>query len=72
MPFVNDEFDVNNPNPKRSTSVYEVGEEQAYINKKLPDMRINRKTGEVVRMNPKIGMSFPQMTDEEWARLMSK
>lgn len=66
------EFDLDNPAPKRSTSVYEVGEEQAYINKKLPDMRIDRTTGRVVRMNPKIGMSFPNMTDEEWERIMHK
>lgn len=66
------EFDLDNPAPKRSTNPDEVGDEQAYINKKLPDYRIDRRNGRVVRMNPKIGMSFPNMTQEEWERMMKK
>lgn len=62
----------DNPAPKRSFNPDEVGDEQAYINKKLPDMRIDRSTGRVVRRNAKIQTSFPTMSDEEWARIMSK
>ena len=68
----NDIWSDDNPRPKRSVNPEEVGEEKAYINKHLPDCRINRRTGEVVRRNAKIQTSMPQMSDEEWERIMSK
>ena len=67
-----DIWSADNPAPKRSTNPDIVGDEDAYINKKLPDMRIDRNTGRVVRMNPKIQTSFPNVTQEEWDRMMSK
>lgn len=50
MRSVNDEWSIHNPKPKRSTDPSEVGAEQAYINKKLPDMRIDDR-GYVTRVN---------------------
>ncbi len=72
MSLPNDIWSADNPTPKRSTNPDIVGDEDAYINKKLPDMRIDRKTGRVVRMNAKIQTSFPNVTQEEWDRMMAK
>lgn len=67
-----DIWSADNPAPKRSTNPDEVGSDKAYLNKQLPDMRINRKTGRVERRNAKIQTSFPNVTQEEWDRMMSK
>lgn len=47
---VNDEFSIHNPKPKHNTNADEVGAEKAYINSKLPDMRIDDR-GYVTRVN---------------------
>lgn len=69
---LNNIWSNDNPKPKRSTNPDEVGEEKAYINKHLPDCRINRSNGEIVRRNAKIQTSMPPMSQEEWDRIMSK
>lgn len=70
----NDEFDVNNPAPKpnRSTDKDVVGDDRAYINKHMPDFRINRETGYVTRRDAKCVKSFPPMSQEAWDRMMAK
>ena len=47
---VRDEWNIHNPQPKHNTNPDEVGAERAYINSKLPDMRIDDR-GYPVRVN---------------------